>query len=1098
MEQLYLPFDENVATSRVLYYARDFPTLEKALLREVRRVKRDNPLKPLVVAVPSTGLGRKLSHLLTGGGIKVMNLKQLALMLCEAELYSRGLREIPPMGEELAARRAIRTALKPGSPMEPFMDSRGLLQVFMSLLKDFRQGGFEGFQDIEDLSRLMEREAGPAFDRDRMTTVFSMLDAYPDCFGQNFYDAVDIIKGGAESAGNFFRASRASDLLFYGFFNLDQTQQKLIQELSKYASGAVFFPYIHGSPASDHVMEFFRRIGYETREERKDPSPAKTALEHVRDSFLGDSSQGCNCAGDGSLTITSCPDTRTETLECARRVFQLASRGTPYHEITVVLRDREVYQNLLTDTFDFLNIPYCLHQGRPLSTTPAGATLALLLNLVALDLPRFEVMEFLCDGTIKYNSLMPPDRIPAPARWDQLSREAGVRKGLYSWRNCLNSLIRHYEKTPDSTPDSLRQGSHRETVEDLKNLLEVVENLSAIMSNIHRKGKWKYFSDTFASIIRQLIDDDSHLESLVAVVESLARLDCLESPVDYDTFSGFLRELVSRVPVSCGSYMAGCVNVHINVVPVGMTGDHLIVAGMLSGQYPAPHRDNPLMSDREREIFNGVYHWGGTLLLRRQLQEQEDYLTALLLGTARRGIHFSYPREGFMPGGEGMPSRYLLKIGSILTGKSVYHGNLCQVPGFVYADGDKVPCEQGRELFFLNPPELYLHTLRQQSDDVISRGILADVASLDPGFCRALDEFRRRRVYSSLTSSDGLVTGSDTLSGLQRIVRGIFNPASASGFEEYHACPYRFFLQRIMEISPISAPEEIRRISPLDRGKLYHAIYYRFYRHLKQRGLLPLQPHKTEEYLVEICRIARDEFEQVEKAGIVGDESSWFEKTVEISRGLEQFILEESRQRELLPRDFELSFGMRDPVGGGPLPAAEIKLGRDTFIKLRGRIDRVDASPLEDSWEIIDYKTGRYDKYRSDSFAGGTQLQLPLYLLSLNGLLDGMESLHQARALYYFATPRGGFKKIGFEGYLVEERKNDLTSLLVSVVNGAGEGFFPPYPGKRRLGREGSFDGENCIYCDYRPICPRDIAGIYQLKVGNSRLQDFEELKEIQ
>jgi ATP-dependent helicase/DNAse subunit B len=91
-----------------------------------------------------------------------------------------------------------------------------------------------------------------------------------------------------------------------------------------------------------------------------------------------------------------------------------------------------------------------------------------------------------------------------------------------------------------------------------------------------------------------------------------------------------------------------------------------------------------------------------------------------------------------------------------------------------------------------------------------------------------------------------------------------------------------------------------------------------------------------------------------------------------------------------LPTAFEVQFGAdaaeidrRDlsPLFPGGLVRFRLTTGEE--ILLRGRIDRIDLAPDQRHARIVDYKTGKPLRGR---FAGGTALQLPLYLYAARAL----------------------------------------------------------------------------------------------------------------
>ena len=80
---------------------------------------------------------------------------------------------------------------------------------------------------------------------------------------------------------------------------------------------------------------------------------------------------------------------------------------------------------------------------------------------------------------------------------------------------------------------------------------------------------------------------------------------------------------------------------------------------------------------------------------------------------------------------------------------------------------------------------------------------------------------------------DGVLTaaGAALLEGHAAFAR----PFSPTALEAYAKCPQRFFLSRVVGVRRDEEPEELLRISALDRGSVFHAIVERFMRSLGGR-----------------------------------------------------------------------------------------------------------------------------------------------------------------------------------------------------------------------------------------------------------------------
>ena len=349
MEQLTLNFEEYKITDRIVYSSRFFSCLEKRLMEDIASLKKQSPLTPLVVIVPSAILGTYLRSKVHGAGIRFHNFKQFAQALSRDYMEKNRIREVPSLGEELLAISAISEVAAEESLPEDYIESPGFLAVMMSLIKDFRQGGFDGFNrfsrpiDVEELMDVLHKKGSHVINRNKLVRVFKILNRYRQKFNDRLYDVEDFLKLAASSAGNFSAVFKAEKLLIYGTYNLDRLQKKLISEVSKFIDTIAYIPVLPGNPFSDEKLAFFKDIGFKSREIAADSS-LKNAAAFVKyrlftEDTASDQAPDKNIAGDGSVKILSCPDPAGEVREIAREIINLAERGELLKDMSVVIKD---------------------------------------------------------------------------------------------------------------------------------------------------------------------------------------------------------------------------------------------------------------------------------------------------------------------------------------------------------------------------------------------------------------------------------------------------------------------------------------------------------------------------------------------------------------------------------------------------------------------------------------------------------------------------------------------------------------------------------------------------------------------------------------
>ena len=169
-----------------------------------------------------------------------------------------------------------------------------------------------------------------------------------------------------------------------------------------------------------------------------EPDTADTALAHLRRVlFTGPS--GSAIGGDRTVRLVSAPDPAREVRAAARACLAWAQEGIPFWDMAVAYRHGEAYRPLVEAVFIEAGIPVYLHEGSPLAERPVGRQTLALLELYESDFSRRSVMDFLTDARLPSELHDEFGGVPA-ARWDSVSRQAGVVAGAEQWAQRLAAL----------------------------------------------------------------------------------------------------------------------------------------------------------------------------------------------------------------------------------------------------------------------------------------------------------------------------------------------------------------------------------------------------------------------------------------------------------------------------------------------------------------------------------------------------------------------------------------------------------------------------------------------------------------------------------
>ena len=210
----------------------------------------------------------------------------------------------------------------------------------------------------------------------------------------------------------------------------------------------------------------------------------------------------------------------------------------------------------------------------------------------------------------------------------------------------------------------------------------------------------------------------------------------------------------------------------------------------------------------------------------------------------------------------------------------------------------------------------------------------------------------------------------------------------------------------------------------------------------------------------------------------------WRRDRLRILAELDRFLREDSTHRSThrtRPVAAELSFGM----SGSPIGTVAVALPDGRAVQLRGKADRLDEAE-DGSLEVLDYKTGKADDYRSlseiEPDGRGTRLQLPVYALAARAARSRPDA--PVRADYWFVSNRGNFRRIGYT--VTDDVLEHVSGTLGTMVNGIESGVFPPHP----VGTSTNIFVP-CPYCDPDGLGITELRRQMDGKLGDPQLIPF-------
>ncbi len=302
---------------------------------------------------------------------------------------------------------------------------------------------------------------------------------------------------------------------------------------------------------------------------------------------------------------------------------------------------------------------------------------------------------------------------------------------------------------------------------------------------------------------------------------------------------------------------------------------------------------------------------------------------------------------------------------------------------------------------------------------------------------------------------------------------------SVTELETYAKCPFKYFAERVLNLSLPEEPTE--DLEAIELGSILHSVLYEFYTQVSNDGNIIKGCSDTEfkKLIKLIFEIAEKKFSKL----ILNSPSAVFEseKVLGIEGRKEnsilyKFLVEERNSEDgFIPSFFEFSFGKVKKEKS--VKTGEIKIGE---VKLRGKIDRIDIDSESDLMKVIDYKLSGSSASIKD-YEEGLALQLPVYLFVAKQLIgaqlekDFKASPPEIYSLKYsekdFGKKIAGVRKQ--RGKNVDENAmNDAAEELIKIGIESVQKYVKEISaGRFNLSTLSDRENKICRFCNFRSIC---------------------------
>ncbi len=1025
--------------------------IREALVEEIRRLKSGDPLRPVTILVGSNyqrlHLQRHLAIRLGGhANISFLLLKDLARTAGAPPLIGRGRRRLPDLGREILVQEAV-SALSHGTYFDRIAGKEGFLEALSATIRDLKEAMIDPAA-LRATAGALRTSAPERLSAGKLDDLADLFEAYDDLLrDRRFYDDEDLMRSAL---------SRAADpdgppVLLYGFYDATWLQRLFIQEAMAFREGVVFFPFVEG-PEFDYALPTLRwfESWIQDREDRKGRGSEPPAIE-----------------------ILSAPGESREVLEVTRWLIQQCREHSfPMGQLGLIYRTPEPYLDLVPEVMSQAGrVPRFLAGGSPMASEPSARALLTLLKVRDESFSRRSVIDFLTVTT----------RGSRAALWDRVSRRAGITKGVREWRDKLDRL------SARGGPEGSAAARDAEAAHGLS---ERLADLAVAIESIPREGSWSGMTGIAIDLMRRFAPDEDSSDRVAEELSRLGALDEVSTPVGIEPFVRLVRRLLERDGSvrGEGEFQKSGIFVGSVIDARLLSFSAVAVVGLVERSFPMPPRQDPILLDEERRHVNDLVG-GDRLPIKARRLEEERLLFRLACSSASDKLLLSYPRLDPATARPRSPSPFLLAAASERPGVHLTIEALEGLPGCrrvsLSAPAPSDPAEA------ILKREYDLSVIRQAPSDPAGRGQVASFLHSRPILHRALEAEEARWGARRFTSFDGVILRPSLLEALRKWHPTREVAISASRIEEYASCPLAYFMKKVLRLEAMEDPETTRVIDPLVRGGLIHEILAEVFTRLRDGGALPLRAERMEETEAILEEVAERLLEKVAEENVTGTALQWQVEKETILMDLATFLWKEAMaDAKRVPAYFELGYGMEGEGAVGadrasiPDPVPFEIGGR--VVRLKGKVDRVEIDPAGMTAGVTDYKTGKMDRYRADTLQAGRSVQLPLYMIAVERVLQSKHpGIRVEEASYRSVTGRGSFKQVPFGAGTLVARREELARILGTVLDGIDRGVFfaRPVP-------------ETCRYCDYKLACGEGREARFERKKGDPAAGGFIAMEE--
>lgn len=915
----------------------------------------------------------------------------------------------------------------------------GFLNLMMAFISELKESfiGPEDFRLRMNGLKLKEPELAAKYE-----ALAAIYEAYEQAMrDRGLWHRQDLLRLYREKGEKAPIRRRFSKIWLDGFFDFSNLQFEYLQELAGAADDmTVTLTYEKKSKRPDlfegvrRTVEKLESLGFKIEEmkgaTKRTESPA---LAHLERNLFVESVQPFAAKAGKDLEIFEAVGIQGEVEMIAREILHTyRAGGCRFSDFAVLLRQIGGYDGVIRSVFSRFGIPVEIHERERLRLSPMMETVRSLVLIFLEDWKREPLLNFLKSSYVR--RLGGGDLFKDyewTGEFENFAYQEGVLTGRDNWLRPWSAQGQVPEEWNELKSQRLKPLCDLEDKLKASHDTRQMENL--LLNAVRQTFVIFYPEDNYSEPVRRDAATQSRLETLFEEI----RLQLAAQKRTEVTFQEFAEHLLRLMEIDLYSLKERQGNrVQVYDISLARQKEYRFVfaAGLLEKGFPAHVKEDPVLSDWERELFN--FSAGAPLQPRLPRQHLERYLFYLAVTRAKERLILTCPRLD-LEGKESLPSFYLDEVRSLFK---------------------EAPAAKQQDLAHPYPaPGDAVHTLELEtsvmgelwhSNPLSQKPLLLSLASRLLEKPESLQRFQKafREIRAEITDPE--ILNEDYFKSER---------TSASALEDYAKCPYKYFSGRVLKLKD---PRE--EVNARIKGTIRHQVLEHYFEHRLKKGKLSREMSRK--------FVLKEMEKALEEHPLVIEKKYQKDLYVEEIRDmLLRFLdaeLDYLDQTPLQPKYLEYAFGAGPSQDAGAL---EIDDNGRKF-KIVGFIDRIDVDPERGTALVVDYKTGgQWTKKRIEA---GLSLQLPAYLLAVEKFLKLKPAGAHLRFLktgktsgFYNEENAGPYPALSKSSMLSEAEFKTLMQISLDYIKQFTKSMqkaeIPVQPREKQA----------CDYCSYPAVC---------------------------